>query len=99
VWELVPPGGYGLTSGFGYAREDTVTFNAQRFTNASKTMISSQGGGIQSRRDLPRFVRLIEDGKYDAKALISNVYRFDDVVKAYQEVADRTVIGNVISFS
>lgn len=61
-------------------------------------MISCQNGGIQSRRDLPRFVKLIEEGRFDPKPLMSNVYRFEEVAKAYQEVADRTVVSNIISF-
>lgn len=98
VWDLVPPGGYGYTTGFGYHPDDVVKLNAAVFANGSKTMISSQNGGTQARRDLPRFTQLIADGKFDAKSLISHVYAFNDIAKAYQEVADRTVIANVITF-
>jgi S-(hydroxymethyl)glutathione dehydrogenase/alcohol dehydrogenase len=97
VWDLVPPGGYGYTTGFGYHPDDVVKLNAGIFANGSKTMISSQNGGTQARRDLPRFTQLIADGKFDAKSLISHVYPFKDIAKAYQEVADRTVIANVIT--
>lgn len=98
VWDLVPPGGYGYTTGFGYHPDDQIKLNAGVFANGSKTMISSQGGGTQARRDLPRFTQLIADGKFDAKSLISHIYAFKDIGKAYQEVADRTVIANVITF-
>lgn len=98
MWDLVPPGGYGYTCGFGYHREDTVTLNAGIFANGSKTLISCQNGGTQARRDLPRFTRLMEQGKFDAKALITHRYKFQEIHKAYREVADRTVISNVVTF-
>ena len=98
VWNLVPRTGWGMTCGWGYPADAEVKFPANTFTNGSKTLCSCQNGGIQSRRDLPRFIRLIEDGKYDAKSMITNVYKFDDVMKCYQEIADRTVIANVIKF-
>lgn len=98
VWDLVPAGGYGYTTGFGYHPDDVVKLNAAVFANGSKTMISSQNGGTQARRDLPRFTQLIADGKFDAKSLITHVHPFSDIGKAYQEVADRTVIANVITF-
>ena len=78
---------------------DKVKFKATAFTNGSKTFLSCQNGGQQSRRDFPRLVRMAEEGKFDARSLTSNVYKFDDILKSYQEVADRTVIGNVITFS
>lgn len=99
VWDLVPPGGYGYTSGFGYHRDDVVKLSAAIFANGSKTLISCQNGGTQARRDLPRFTRLIAEGKYDAKSMINHVYKFADIEKAYLEVANRTVIANVITFT
>jgi S-(hydroxymethyl)glutathione dehydrogenase/alcohol dehydrogenase len=98
VWTLVPPGSYGFTAGFGYAADDVVKLPAGQFTNGSKTMISSQGGGTQARRDLPRFAQLMETGKFDAKSLITKTYKLTEIHKAYQEVADRTVISNMITF-
>jgi Zn-dependent alcohol dehydrogenase len=40
----------------------------------------------------------MEEGKFDAKSLITHTYKFKDIHKAYQEVADRTVIANVVTF-
>jgi Zn-dependent alcohol dehydrogenase len=98
MWDLIPPGGYGYTVGFGYHRDDKVSLNAAQFANGSKTLISSQGGGTQARRDLPRFTALMQHGQFDAKTLITKTYKFKDIHQAYQEVADRTVISNIITF-
>lgn len=99
IFDLVPAAGWAMTTGFGYELDDKVKFKATAFTNGSKTFLSCQNGGQQSRRDFPRLVRMAEEGKFDARSLTSNVYKFDDILKSYQEVADRTVIGNVITFS
>ncbi len=95
--ELTAYGGYVMLAG-GFAPDDNVTLNANGLTLRSRTIISCQNGGIQGRRDIPRFIKLVEDGKFDARSLISKVYRFDDVIQAYQDVADRTVITAVVKF-
>ena len=95
--DLVARGGYGLFAG-GYDGGDRISLNPNAMTISTKTYISCQNGGMQSRRDLPRFIKLIESGKFDAKSLISKVYPFEDVVRAFQDVADRTVISAVVKF-
>ena len=49
-------------------------------------------------RDLPRFVKLIEKGRRDAKSMITKTYRLADGRQAVQDVADRRVITAVILF-
>jgi S-(hydroxymethyl)glutathione dehydrogenase/alcohol dehydrogenase len=93
---LVAKGGYGLMAGGYGAEQARVTPNG--LTIGSKTLISCQNGGMQTRRDLPRFLRLIEQGKIDVQSLISKVYPFEDVVQAFQDAADRTVIAAVVKF-
>jgi Zn-dependent alcohol dehydrogenase len=67
--------------------------------NASKTHHSSQYGGTNSMRDIPRYVRLIERGLYDAKSMITNTYKLDQIMDAYHAVADRTAITAMIVMS
>lgn len=49
-------------------------------------------------RDLPSFVRLIEQGWLDAKSMITRTYRLAEGRQAVQDVADRAVITAVILF-
>lgn len=98
VWDLVPPGSWGFTAGVNHLLDDEISLPAEIFTNGGKTMMSCQNGGIQTRRDLPRFVRLIEQGRFDAKSMITKTHKFDNIIEAYQEVMDRTVVANVITF-
>ncbi len=47
---------------------------------------------------MPRYVRLIERGLYNAKALVTRTYPAERTLDAYQAVADRTVVAAVITF-
>jgi Zn-dependent alcohol dehydrogenase len=49
-------------------------------------------------RDLPRYVRLIERGVLDIKSMITATYPLERPREAVQ-VANRTVVGVVITFS
>jgi Zn-dependent alcohol dehydrogenase len=50
-------------------------------------------------RDIPRFVKLIERGKLDAKSMITKRYKPEEMRQAVQDTADRTIITGVIEFS
>jgi Zn-dependent alcohol dehydrogenase len=55
--------------------------------------------GVQALRDIPRFVRLIERGLFDAKLLVGKTYPSDQTREALQACADRTVISSIIVYS
>ena len=50
-------------------------------------------------RDLPRYVRLIESGKFDAKTMITGKYPLEKTIEAYREVIDRTTVLAMIMVS
>ena len=87
----------GMLGSGGFDGGDRLSIVPSSITISQKTLISCQNGGMQTRRDLPRFVRLIEDGHFDVKSMIK-VYRFEDVMQALQDVVDRTVVGAVVKF-
>jgi S-(hydroxymethyl)glutathione dehydrogenase/alcohol dehydrogenase len=63
-----------------------------------RTIHPGQQGGLHMMRDIPRFVKLIERGRLDARSMITKTYRLADGRQAVQDVADRTVITGVILF-
>jgi S-(hydroxymethyl)glutathione dehydrogenase / alcohol dehydrogenase len=63
-----------------------------------RTIHPGQQGGLHMMRDIPRFVKLIERGRLDAKSMITKTYRLADGRQSVQDVADRTVITGVILF-
>jgi threonine dehydrogenase-like Zn-dependent dehydrogenase len=99
VWQCCPMGGHICTTGSGYPAQAIVGFPATQWTNGSRTHHSSQYGGTNSMRDLPRYVRLIESGKFDAKTMITGRYPLEKTIDAYREVIDRTTVMAMILVS
>jgi S-(hydroxymethyl)glutathione dehydrogenase / alcohol dehydrogenase len=98
MYQTVPGGGHYCTTGVGYPTQATIAFPVNQWTNASKTHHSSQYGGTSSMRDIPRYVKLIERGLYDAKSLITSQHTLEAVLDAYHAVADRTTVTAMITF-
>jgi S-(hydroxymethyl)glutathione dehydrogenase/alcohol dehydrogenase len=63
-----------------------------------RTIHPGQQGGLHMMRDIPRFVKLIERGRLDARSMITKTYTLANARQAIQDVADRTVITGVILF-
>jgi Zn-dependent alcohol dehydrogenase len=49
-------------------------------------------------RDLPRFVRLAEEGLFDGAALVGRTYALDQARDAFEAVAARRVVSAVVVF-
>lgn len=79
---------------------EDITFGAREFPGGfGRTIYNGQLGGISMKRDLPRFVRLIETGLLDMKSLATGIYPLDLARDAFQATADRTTVGAVVVFS
>jgi threonine dehydrogenase-like Zn-dependent dehydrogenase len=50
-------------------------------------------------RDIPRFVRLIEAGLFNAKALATATFPLEQAREAFQAAADRTTVAAVMVFA
>lgn len=74
----------------------TVTLGAADLAMVGRTLHSSQHGGINLLRDFPRFVRLIEDGKVDARALVTKHYALDELNEALDEIERYEVVGAIM---
>lgn len=95
-WEMAKPGGHIVTHGIG--QRGQVSFPASAFCISGKTFHAGQQGGMNMLRDLPRFVKLIESGHFDAAALVTRTYPLAQARQLFQDVADRTVVGATIVF-
>ncbi len=96
TWEMARLGGHIVLHGIGQRGE--VSFPASQFCIGGKTTHAGQQGGLNMMRDLPRFVELIETGKFDAASLVGRTYPLEQAVEAFQAVADRTVVSAVVVF-
>lgn len=99
AWAVVRNGGYVRTCSIGHPQGANVTFPGGQWANAGKTHVPGNYAGVQALRDLPRFVRLIETGAFDAKSMVGRVFGVDRMREAAEMAADRSAITAIIQFS
>ena len=74
-----------------------ISIPGTQFTIGGVTHHPGQAGGASPMRDVPKFVRLLEQGQYDAKSLATRVAPLDRMLEAYEEVAYRTTITAIMT--
>ena len=99
AWQLCSPVGHVVTTGVGHPRGAMISFPASQWANSSKSHQPGNVAGASSLRDLPRFVRLIEAGLFNAKALATATFPLDRAREAFEAAAYRTTIAAVVVFS
>jgi S-(hydroxymethyl)glutathione dehydrogenase / alcohol dehydrogenase len=99
AWTVTRSAGYVRTSSIGHPAGATVSFPAGQWSLASKTHVPGNYAGVQALRDLPRFVKLVEEGHFDAKSLVGQVFKPDRMREAVQVTADRSAITTIIDFT
>jgi S-(hydroxymethyl)glutathione dehydrogenase/alcohol dehydrogenase len=96
AWDSTKAGGHVMLMGFTL---QPVPFPGASLALFGRTIHPGQQGGLHVMRDIPRYVKLIEKGKIDAKSVITKTYTLDQSVQAIQDTADRTIITGVIEFT
>ena len=51
----------------------------------------------QPMRDIPRYVEMLDKGRYNARALATTIVRLEDMLPAYEQVAYRTTITAIMT--
>jgi len=83
----------------GFGMHGNVSFNANRFANQGRILYSGQQGGLAFRRDIPRFIKLVEAGKIDLKSMITATFTLEQYGDALQYLVDRTGVCPVVQFT
>jgi S-(hydroxymethyl)glutathione dehydrogenase/alcohol dehydrogenase len=99
AWELCSPVGHVVTTSGGHPPGSVVTIPANQWANGAKSHQPGNLAGANPMRDIPRFVRLIEAGLFNAKALATSTFPLDRSREAFQVVADRTTIASVMVYA
>ena len=74
-----------------------ISFPGTQFTIGGVTHHPGQAGGASPMRDVPKFVRLLDEGQYNAKTLATTVVPLARMLEAYEEVAYRTTITAIMT--
>jgi len=99
AWQLCSPVGNLVTTGVGHPPGTMISFPAGQWSNSSKSHHPGNVAGASSLRDIPRFVRLIEAGHFNAKALATATFPLDQARSAFQAAADRTTVAAIVVFA
>jgi S-(hydroxymethyl)glutathione dehydrogenase / alcohol dehydrogenase len=96
-WELCSRIGSAISCTIGQPENAFVQIPGSQFGDSAKHWWAATAGGTNDRRDVPRYVRLMETGQLNMKALVGKTYPLAETREAYQVCADRTVIATVVT--
>jgi S-(hydroxymethyl)glutathione dehydrogenase/alcohol dehydrogenase len=99
AWDACPTGGVIRTCGVGQGGGATMNIPAGQWSNAGKTHLPGNFSGVNTFRDIPQFVRLVEKGLFDSKSLVGPIMPLDRVKDVLQVAADRTAISSVVAIT
>jgi S-(hydroxymethyl)glutathione dehydrogenase/alcohol dehydrogenase len=94
AYEMTAPGGHIVTTSL---PRGTLSLPAVMFTIGGRSHHAGQAGGCSPMRDIPRFVELLDSGRYDARPLATTVVPIDGVLDAYEAVAYRTTVTAIMT--
>jgi S-(hydroxymethyl)glutathione dehydrogenase/alcohol dehydrogenase len=97
AWAACTSTGHVCTTSIAHTTDFVLPANS--WSNGSKNHHPGTHNGAYSMRDLPRAVKLIKSGKFNAKAVATATFPLDRIKEAYQQVADRTTITSTITFA
>jgi S-(hydroxymethyl)glutathione dehydrogenase/alcohol dehydrogenase len=95
AWEMTRAGGHLITLGL---PRGNVTLPAGAWSNRGRIHHAGQYGGVNAKADVPRFVRLVDQGLFNAKAMVTATYPLDRTREAFQAVGDRTTTCAIVVF-
>jgi len=78
------------------SRGDTVELNVLDFAIRAKRVMSSQTGGGAIHRDIPRWDRLLREGRIDPTPIISRVFPLEEINEAFAAALAHDVLTGVI---
>jgi S-(hydroxymethyl)glutathione dehydrogenase/alcohol dehydrogenase len=74
----------------------TVTFPQVALAVQSREIISAQNGRVRMRHDLPRFIRMMEDGLVNPEPIITSTYALDQINDALEASMEKRDLSGVI---
>ena len=73
-----------------------MTFPQVALAVQSREIISAQNGRVRMRHDLPRFIRMMEDGLVTPEPIITSTYKLDQINDALEASMDKRDLSGVI---
>jgi S-(hydroxymethyl)glutathione dehydrogenase / alcohol dehydrogenase len=96
-WELCSQIGTLVTCSVGHPAGAMVQISASQWADGAKHHWPGTAGGTNPRRDVPRYITMMETGQLNMKALASATYPLARAREAYQAAADREVVATIVT--
>jgi S-(hydroxymethyl)glutathione dehydrogenase/alcohol dehydrogenase len=93
AYEMTAPGGDIVTTSL---PRGNLTLPGVMFTIGGRTHHAGQAGGCSPMRDIPRFVALLDSGKFNARALATTVVPLERMLEGYEAAAYRTTVTAIM---
>jgi S-(hydroxymethyl)glutathione dehydrogenase / alcohol dehydrogenase len=94
AYQMCALGGHVITTSL---VRGNITLPGNLFSIGGVTHHGGQAGGASPMRDIPRFVRMLENGQFDAKSLATTVVPLTGMVEAYEQVGYRTTVTAIMT--
>jgi S-(hydroxymethyl)glutathione dehydrogenase/alcohol dehydrogenase len=79
-----------------FSQQATLVFNQVEMALRGRALLGCQNGRCQMRRDIPRYVGLLENGAVDAGLIITGRYALDEINDALEAAAARRGLTSVV---
>jgi S-(hydroxymethyl)glutathione dehydrogenase/alcohol dehydrogenase len=97
AWHLCSQAGTAVTCSIGFPPGAMVQIPANQFCDGAKHWRGGTGGGTNIRRDVPRYVRLMEAGKLNMKVMAQRTYPLSQATEAYRVAMNREVVATIVT--
>jgi S-(hydroxymethyl)glutathione dehydrogenase/alcohol dehydrogenase len=77
---------------------DNVSMNLFELTMYEKQLVGSIFGSANPRRDIPRLLRLYQEGQLKLDELVTNTYPLEEINTGYQAMRDGTNIRGMVIY-
>jgi S-(hydroxymethyl)glutathione dehydrogenase/alcohol dehydrogenase len=94
AWEVCAPGSHLVTTSIGH--NQNIEFSGTQWALFGRTHHPSQFGGTHLKRDIPRYVRLIEQGHFDAASLATATFPLEQTNLAFEAAMYRTTVNAIL---
>ncbi|MET0729515.1 MAG: NDMA-dependent alcohol dehydrogenase [Acidimicrobiales bacterium] len=98
MMSLVTKGGRAVVTAVAPISQEDVKLNLFDLTLQRKELVGCLYGNANPRRDIPRLLRLYDEGKLKLDELVTNTYQLDDINQGYQDMRDGNNIRGVVSY-
>jgi S-(hydroxymethyl)glutathione dehydrogenase/alcohol dehydrogenase len=95
---LVGKGGRVVQTAVAPFTVDSVSMNLFELTMYEKQLVGSIFGSANPRRDIPRLLRLYQEGQLMLDELVTNTYPLEDINVGYQAMRDGTNIRGMVIY-